>query len=225
MTKLFSSILQYFKGERFANYKKTLKYSLYVILHPFDGFWDLTHEKRGSIAAANTIVILTLLTNLWDMRFTNFMFNGTRWEEVNIIMVIASVLLPLAIWVLANWCLTTLMDGKGRLKEIYMATAYAFTPYVLIGLPMIVVSNLVTVEEGVFYTYFNSFALIWCVFLILCGMMMIHDYSLMKGLASCLLSLVGMAIIMFILLLFFSLISDSFAYFISMVKEIGLRIG
>jgi hypothetical protein len=26
---------------------KTLKYSLYTITHPFDGFWDLTHEKRG----------------------------------------------------------------------------------------------------------------------------------------------------------------------------------
>ncbi len=225
MKKLFSRILQYFKGEGFARYCKTLRYSLYVILHPFDGFWDLTHEKRGSIAAANTIVILTLLTNLWDMRFTNFMFNNTRWNEVNIFMVIAGVLLPLAIWVLANWCLTTLMDGKGRLKEIYMATAYAFTPYVLIGLPMIVVSNLVTVDEGVFHTYFNVFALIWCVFLILCGMMMIHDYSLLKGLLSCLLSLVGMAIIMFIMLLFFSLISDAFAYFVSMFKEINFRIG
>lgn len=225
MKNLFSRILQYFKGEGFLRYRKTLRYSLYVILHPFDGFWDLTHEKRGSIAAANTIVILTLLTNLWDMRFTNFMFNNTRWNEVNIFMVIAGVLLPLAIWVLANWCLTTLMDGKGRLKEIYMATAYAFTPYILIGLPMIVVSNLVTVDEGVFYTYFNAFALIWCVFLILCGMMMIHDYSLMKGLLSCLLSLVGMAIIMFILLLFFSLISDAIAYFVSMFKEINFRIG
>ncbi len=225
MKKLFSRIVQYFRGEGFLRYRKTLKYSLYVILHPFDGFWDLTHEKRGSIAAANTIVILTLLTNLWDMRFTNFMFNNTRWNEVNIFMVIASVLLPMGIWVLANWCLTTLMDGKGRLKEIYMATAYAFTPYVLIGLPMIVVSNMVTVDEGVFYTYFNMFALIWCVFLILCGMMMIHDYSLMKGIFSCIISVAGMAVIMFIMLLFFSLISDAFAYFVSLFKEVNFRIG
>lgn len=223
MKKVFSGILQFFKGEKFKRYLKTLRYSLYVILHPFDGFWDLGHEKRGSLAAANTIVILTLLTHLWDMRFASFMFNNTRWERVNILMTVLGILVPLCIWVVANWSLTTLMDGKGKLKDIYIATAYAFTPYVLIGLPMIVVSNIITFEEGVFYTYFNIFAMIWCVFLILAGMMMVHDYSFGKGVLSSLFSLVGMAIIIFILLLFFSLISDAVAYFVSLFKEISFR--
>ncbi|MDO4318362.1 MAG: Yip1 family protein [Lachnospiraceae bacterium] len=223
MKKVFSGILQFFKGEKFKRYLKTLRYSLYVILHPFDGFWDLGHEKRGSLAAANTIVILTLLTHLWDMRFASFMFNNTRWERVNILMTVLGILVPLCIWVVANWSLTTLMDGKGKLKDIYIATAYAFTPYVLIGLPMIVVSNIITFEEGVFYTYFNIFALIWCVFLILAGMMMVHDYSFGKGVLSSLCSLLGMAIIIFILLLFFSLISDAIAYFVSLFKEISFR--
>ena len=162
MSNFISRIIGFFTGEGFKRYLKTLKYSLYMILHPFDGSWDLIHEGRGSMAAAHTIVILALLTRLWDMRFANFMVNNTRWSEVNIIKELASVLVPLFIWVLANWCLTTLMDGKGRFKDIYMATAYSFTPYVLIGIPMIFVSNVVTLEEGVFYTYFNIFSLIWC---------------------------------------------------------------
>ncbi len=222
--RFFVGIPAYFKGESFKHYLKTLRYAFYVILHPFDGFWDLSHEKRGSLAAANTIVILALLTNLWDMRFTSFMFNNTRWNRVNIFEVIASILLPLAIWVAANWSLTTLMDGKGKLKDIYIATAYAFTPYVIIGMPMIVISNLITSEEGAFYTYFNTFALIWSVMLILAGMMMTHDYGLAKGLVSSLLSVVGMAIIIFILLLFFSLISDAIGYVVSLVKEITFRV-
>ena len=41
--------------EKYSRYFGSLKYALYVITHPLDGFWDLTHEKRGSIAAANTI--------------------------------------------------------------------------------------------------------------------------------------------------------------------------
>ena len=224
MSNVLSKILGFFTGEGFKHYLKTLKYSLYMILHPFDGSWDLIHEKRGSMAAAHTIVILALLTNIWDMRFSNFMVNNTRWSEVNILMRLASILVPLFIWVLSNWCLTTLFDGKGRFGDIYMATAYSFTPYVLIGIPMILVSNIVTKEEGVFYTYFNVFALIWCVFLILCAMMMIHDYGLGGGLLSALASVAGMAVIMFIVLLFFSLISDAVAYFVSIYKEITMRI-
>ncbi len=224
MSNVLSKILGFFTGEGFKRYLKSLKYSLYMILHPFDGSWDLIHEKRGSMAAAHTIVILALLTNIWDMRFSNFMVNNTRWSEVNILMRLASILVPLFIWVLSNWCLTTLFDGKGRFGDIYMATAYSFTPYVLIGIPMIFVSNIVTKEEGVFYTYFNVFALIWCVFLILCAMMMIHDYGLGGGLLSTLASVAGMAVIMFIILLFFSLISDAIAYFVSIYKEITMRI-
>ena len=223
MKNFISDLFDLFTGDGMKHYLKSLKYSLYMILHPFDGSWDLIHENRGSMAAAHTIVILALLTRLWDKRFSSFMVNRTRWSEINILMELATVLVPLFIWVLANWCLTTLMDGKGRFRDIYMATAYSFTPYVLIGIPMIFVSNVVTMEEGVFYTYFNTFALIWCVFLILCAMMMIHDYGLLKGLGSSIMSVAGMAIIIFVILLFFSLISDAVAYVISLYKEIALR--
>ncbi len=225
MTKVLSGIAGFFRGEGLKNYWKTLKYAFYVIIHPFDGFWDLTHEKRGSLAAANTITILTVLVHLWDKRFTNFMLNHTRWTEFNVLMNILGILVPLFIGVLANWCITTLMDGKGRFLEIYMGLAYALTPYVIIGGPMILVSQVVTLEEGVFYTYFNTFALIWCGFLILCAILMIHDYSLMKGLLAVIFTVVGMAIIMFVVLLFFSLISDAIMYFVSIYKEISFRIG
>ena len=32
--------------EKYSRYFGSLKYALYVITHPLDGFWDLTHEKR-----------------------------------------------------------------------------------------------------------------------------------------------------------------------------------
>lgn len=224
MSKVFSGIANFFKGEGWSHYRKTLRYALYVILHPFDGFWDLTHEKRGSMAAAHTIVILTVLTHIWDRRFTSFLLNNTRWSEFSIWLNTFGILVPLIIWVTANWCVTTLLDGKGHFHEIYMGTAYALTPYPLIGIPMIFLSNIVTKEEGVFYTYFNTFALIWAAFLILCAVLMIHDYSLGWGLVAIIISIVGMAVIMFVVLLFFSLISDAVVFFVSIYKEILFRL-
>ena len=43
-------------------YVETLKYGFYVITHPFDGFWGLRRENKGSVAAAATFVVLTILT-------------------------------------------------------------------------------------------------------------------------------------------------------------------
>ena len=46
-------------GEK-KTYWKELLYAFHVMLHPFDGFWDLKHEKRGSVRAASTILAATI---------------------------------------------------------------------------------------------------------------------------------------------------------------------
>ena len=122
-----------------------------------------------------------------------------------------------------NWGLTTLFDGKGRLYQIYMGTAYALTPYPLIQIPMILFSNLVTEEEGAFYTFACTFSIVWAAILIICAMMEIHEYSLSKTLLFMVASGFAMLIMVFILLLFFSMISQGVAYFVSIVKEIMFR--
>lgn len=207
-----------------TRYFESLKYSLYVLTHPFDGFWDLIHEKRGSMAAAHTLLILTFLTNLWSMRFTNFMFNDVRWERINIWQQVLGILAPLLIYCLANWCLTTLFDGKGRLRDIYMGMCYSLTPYIILVNPVTIISNFVTDEEGAFLAYFQALALIWTAVWILISVMQIHDYSLFKAIMAIAFSAVGMMIIVFLIMLFFSLVSDAVAFFISIGKEILFRI-
>ena len=204
-----------------ARYKDSFRYAFYVMTHPFDGFWDLTHEKRGSMAVANTLLILTFLTNLWSMRYTCFLFNDVRWERVNIWTEILGLLAPLLLYVVANWCLTTLFDGKGRMKDVYMGMCYSLTPYILIMNP---VSNFVTEEEGAFLVYFNYLALAWAGGLILVSVMQIHDYSLFKAILAIAFSVAGMMIIVFLIMLFFSLVSDAVAFFISVGKEIMFRL-
>lgn len=209
--------------ESWAAYRKSLRFSLHCIVRPFDGFWDLTHEKRGSLAAANTLVVLVLLTVLIRLGGTSFVFLPVRWNDVNLLMQIMSFLLPFVVYCVANWCLTTLFDGKGTLKDIYMGTAYAMTPYILIQLPLVVLSNFVTEEEGAFYLYFGYFSFVWCGFLIIASVMMIHDFLLGKAFLALVFTGVGMLVIVFLMVLFFSLISDGFAYFYSLYKEIVYR--
>ncbi len=215
---------RFFAPEAWSHFGKTLKYALYVIVHPFDGFWDLTHEKRGSMAAANFIVFMSLLTRILTMQHTNFMFNTVYWPRVNIFSQCMSVLMPLGIFCVGNWGLTTLFDGKGRLKDVYMGTAYALTPSVIIGLILIVLSNLITWDEGTFYGVLDGVATVWSGLLIVIAMMEIHDFSIGKTLIFTVFSLLAMLIIIFLLLLFFNLVSDGISYFVSLYREITFRL-
>ena len=65
--------------DKLTRYRQSLRFSLYCITHPLDGYWDLTHEKRGTYAAANTILIITLIVRLMKLRFTSFLFLTVYW--------------------------------------------------------------------------------------------------------------------------------------------------
>lgn len=212
------------KKETYVHYLATLKFALYCITHPLDGFWDLTHEKRGSIAAANTILILTLLVRVMKLRYTSFIFMTVYWEGINIFLYLASILFPLALWVVGNWALTTLFDGKGKLGQVYMATCYALTPYPLMQFPLMIFSNFITVDERQFYTVLSGVSLVWAALLILAAMMQIHEFSLGKNVLFTIASLFAMLVMVFILLLFFSMISQGISYFISLGREILFRL-
>lgn len=211
------------KKETYEKYFKTLKFSLYCMTHPLDGFWDLTHEKRGSYAAANTILIATLLARILGLQYTSFLFNEVYWPEVNIFLYMASILFPLALFVVGNWALTTLFEGKAKLGQIYMATCYALVPYPLVQFPLIILSNMVTEEEGSFYTVLSVLALVYAGALIISAMMMIHEYTISKTILFIFATALAMLIMIFILLLFFSMISQGIAYFVSIGREILFR--
>ncbi|WP_026658466.1 YIP1 family protein [Butyrivibrio sp. AC2005] len=210
--------------EKYDRYIDSLKFALYCISHPLDGFWDLTHEKRGTYAAANTILIATVLIRILKLRYTSFIFMTVYWEDLNIFLYIASILFPLSLWVVGNWGLTTLFDGKGRLGQVYMATCYAFTPYPLIQFPLMIFSNFVTVDEKEFYAMVSAISLVWAALLVIAAMGQIHEYSAGKNLLFTVATLFAMLVMIFILMIFFSMISQGVSYFISLGKELLFRL-
>lgn len=206
-----------------AKYRDSLKFAFHCMSHPVDGFWDLTHEHRGSMAVANTILIATLLTRIFTLRYASFIFVQVNWEETNIILYIASILFPLALWVIGNWGCTTLFDGKGKLSSIYIASCYSLLPYPVVEIPLIILSNLVTKEEASFISVVDIVVLVYAGMLFIVSMSQIHEFSFWKNLLFVLLSLLAMLIIVFILMVFFSMIAQGIGYFISIGKELIFR--
>ena len=210
--------------ENWQRYFKSLKFSLYCLTHPIDGFWDLTHEKRGSYAAASTILFLAVVAYVIRLKYTSFIFIQVYWEDLNIFMYVASVLFPFFLFVVGNWVLTTLFDGKGRLGQVYIATCYAITPYPLIQFPLMFLSNFITVDESEFYTAIYIISLVWVLFIGILGMSQVHEYGFGKNILFLIATVFAMLVMIFLLMLFFSMVSQGVAYFISLTKEMLYRL-
>ena len=205
------------------HYFETLKYVFHVIFHPFDGFWDLKHEKKGSVSAALTFVVLTIITLAIEKQSTAFLFNKNRLSELNVVVDIITVALVYILWCVANWCTTSLMDGKGKMVEIITAVGYAIFPIPLIRLPLVLVSHCITMDEGTFYKVFGVVSLIWAAGLVFFATSVIHEYSIKKTFATVLITLLGMGILMFIGLLFFNVIEQMINFVLTIYKEIRFR--
>ena len=210
--------------EGWSRYLASLRYAFYVMTHPFDGFWDLVHEKRGTLAAAHTFLILFLLTRVIKLMCTSFQFITAPVQYINVFEEMGSLLLPFLILCIANWAMTTLFDGKGRFKDIYMAMCYALVPYVIIQLPLILVSNMISFDEAAYYQVLGSASIIWCVFLVFVGLMQVHDYTPGKTLIFLFFTIFGALVILFLILVFFSLLSDAVGFFVSLYREVAFRL-
>ncbi len=201
-----------------------VKHIGHVILHPFSGFWDLKWEKQGRLPVALSIAALALVTYIVKRCYAGFIFNTTDLTEMNIVLEVMALALLFVLWSASNWCLTSLMDGKGTFRDIVIAAGYALAPYVLLNLPMVFLSQFMVSDESVFYYGTAALSLLWCGLLLVSGVMMTHDYSLKKTVLTVICILVGMALMLFLGMLLFSILQKIFQYIYAVYIEISYRI-
>ncbi len=194
-----------------------------IIFHPIETIESLKEKKNGSIFSATIILALFTIAEIILAVTKGFIFNTSRIQDFNVVMVLARSLFMILLFVLANWALCTLLDGEGRLIDIYISTCYCLIPLVVIRFVEIVCSNLLTADEYVFVgmvaTVFNG----WFIALLLFALKTIHNYTLTKTIFNALMTVVGMAIIFFIAFLFIVLIQQLYIFFATIVTEIIMR--
>jgi len=210
---------------RLKNLGKDLKYAFHVITHPLDGFWDLKHEKRGRSYIAVLFLVLYVLTNIFDMQFNNYTFNTYKVfpERINMVGSFVTTALVVVIWVAANWGLTTLFDGEGSMKDVFIYTGYSMLPLVLSQILLIPLTNILTINEATIVSLVTVLGYGWTAILLYTGTMTTHQYSGGKTFLILLAILLGMVIIVFLGVLFFFLVQEIWNFIYTIYMELELR--
>ena len=204
------------------NFKEELLYGFYVIFHPFDGFWDLKHEKRGSLRASIVYILLTIVAFFYQAVGSGYAINQQT-VYTTILDQALSVLVPFALWAIGNWCLTTLFDGEGSFKDVVIAMGYSLIPLILTVVPTTIASNFIVSSEVDILNLITTLGFIWAGILIFFGMMVTHDYSMFKNVLTTIGTIVGMIFIMFVGILFTTLLGKVFSFITNIVTELSYR--
>ena len=131
--------------------------------------------------------------------------------------------MPLGLFAVANWCFTTLFEGEGSLKDIYIACCYSLTPLPVFIILETVLSNFIVSTEVGIVNLLYTVAMLWMGLLLFFGMMITHDYSIFKNILTTIATIIGMLFLMFVGLLFVTLMAQVWNFFSNIAVELAFR--
>lgn len=203
--------------------KEKWKYLFYTMSHPMDGFYWIRHRDYGSVPIAILMVILFSLSYSFNRISANFVVNDVEPALVDSLDELSGVLVLYALLCVANWSITCLMNGEGRMKDIAVAIGYGCAPLIPTFLLATALSHFIALDEASFYSIVLIVGIAYAVGLILMGIMQVHNYTLGRTLLTLLLTFVAMLIIIFVGLLLSDLIGQVVNFVYSIYTELIFR--
>lgn len=193
--------------------------ALYVLGHPADGFSQMKYRKQTVWWFSLLLLALWFVLKTAAFFGTAFTFQMARPSDYSPLGTLLGTVLLALLFIVSNWAWCSLLDGKGTILEVAAVVSYALIPYMAsIGINM-ALSHVLSAEEGAFCTIITTFALIWSGFVLFVGLYAVHQYSVSKTFASILLTILGMAIIVFLCVLFYTLLQQAFSFLASVYQE------
>ncbi len=201
-------------------------YPLYTLFHPIDGFENFKINKNlASYIWSIAIVVSWFLATTFEYFYKGFSFNANIATNYSLMIQLVRTVLLFIVFVIANWSICTLFDGKGSFKEIFCVTGYSLIPYIISIFVSTLISMVLTDSEQVFISLITTIGLLWTAFILIGGLYAIHEFSISKLLLFLVITLFVMIIIVFIVMVFYSLLQQSIGFVDSIFFELSLRQG
>lgn len=199
---------------------KSLNLMLTTMIHPSNNFTDIKEKGLGSIPLCLLLVFLYYVATIMKTIAGGFLFSKYDPTTFNSIIVFVRSVGLVLLWIVANWLVCTLLGGKGKLKEIVIVTCYSLLPFIFEGLIYIILSNMLLPVEASFLGILTTIATIYFGLMLVIGMLKIHDFSMGKFLWTTILTVLGMAIIIFLIIMLIILVQQFGAFVITLLTEI-----
>ena len=202
-----------------------LLFSKNIIYAPFDGYWVQKREKKGNVLSGIIILVFLFISFIVQTESTGFCFRTPQNEltHLNVFLEFAKATVPIMLWCVSNWCITTLMGGSGNFRDIFIFSTFALVPYIFTSFLYTALSNMLALEEGALLGIIMAVGILYSAFLMIAAVCSVHECSFGRALLTIALTLLGMAVIVFIAILFFNLLNKFFDFAISIYNEIRLR--
>jgi len=194
------------------------------IKQPADSFYYIKSNQRGSLIFAGLIYLWVLVVRVLSLYVTGFIFNSyPSLADIRPENELVTTLLAFIIWNAANYLISTISDGEGRVRDVIIGSAYSLFPYALFALPIALISNVLTLNEVFIYSFSLNIMWFWIGLMLFFMVMEIHNYTFSETVRNILLTIFTMAMFLLAGYILYILFSQLFDFISAIIQEVGLR--
>lgn len=198
------------------------KHALYILKHPIDGFSDLRYLNKGNYIKAVAMIVGVLFMLLVKTYLTGFTFNPIPADERRGGTLIIGFMAVFLTWVICAYLIGSIRQGEARLKDVFIGSAYALFPVILLGLPIAIISNIFTLSEASIYHFMESLVVIWCGMLFFWKIQSLQNYTVGETIIHILLTLAAMTMLWVLIFIMFGLASEFLDFVYTIYQEVSM---
>lgn len=184
-----------------------------------DAVYEVKYHSAASVWTAIVLYVWFVVLQIISVVAKGYLFNSATVYNTNgwnTVLITTAVLFML---VLCNYFVSTVTDGEGKLKDCFITFIYALSPYLVLALPVFILSNFLTYNESIVYTICEIVMYGWSGICLFRGVMELHDYSFWKTVKNLLLTLFTFVMALLFLVVLRMLVAQLFGYFGAIFEE------
>ncbi|HNB52740.1 MAG TPA: YIP1 family protein [Anaerolineales bacterium] len=222
--KWFDPIRAWWRGLQRFKLVDDFVFMFRFIKYPADSFYYIKKDLRGSMRFALLIYIWVIAVRVLTLYITGFSFNPfTSPVYIPVENEIVTTLVLLFLWNAANYLVSTISDGEGRVRDVIIGSAYSLFPYALFALPIALISNVLTLNEVFIYTFSLQLMWVWVGIMLFIMVKEVHNYSFWETVRNVIITLFTAGLFVLTGYILYVLFTQLFDFVSAIFQELRLR--
>jgi len=212
-------------GPQRVKTSNVIRLSFGILLNPVETLRIIKdYRDRISYLPGIMILAMVMVTRIFYIYTVHFPLADIEAENANILLEMIKYMLPLLTWVIISYAVTSIVSGESKLKEIFTASAFSMIPYILINIPLAILSNIMSGSEKGLYVFISGVSLIWVFSLLFISVRELNSYTLGKTVWTTALILITILLAWGVVLLTFIVVAQLYLFLSGIVMEIRMRL-
>lgn len=216
------------RGYRYLRQKsRIIDEMLYVfsyLKNPADATYEIKRKNRVGMLSATILLAIYFLIYLIYIYFLGFLFNNRVIADINILEEILKILLPFFLWVISNYLVSSIREGEGRFRDVYITTIFSLTPIVLILPVVTLLSHALTYNEQFIISFLTTLGFMATGIYFFIMVKETHYYQVKESFGSIFISFFTMIMLLLSTIIIYILMSELVTLIRDIIMEVFYRV-